>query len=582
MMAEDESRSRLLRPVWLIELVFFLLLAIASTWPLATRFATAIPRGQEGVATVPLFNLWTIWWNADRADALLDGYWDAPVFAPVESTFAFSESQPVTMIVAPVVWLSESRASAYNLYLLSVLAANGWCGSLLIRSLTSDRLAGLWGGTALSLLPFVHWQLGVLQLTSLFGILLTLHFLIRFCADLKWQDSLLAGASAGICYLACHYYGYQLFLVLLFALPVLLLKRRRFGRMSVGLAVALVITGAIVLPVARMQLSSAGEQTWDRNRDVVGRLSAAQNDYQRTPWRGPLVEGDSKFPLSPGIACTVLAVAGAVIGLRRRESRRTTVFLLLFLAVAAQLSLGPRWVVWGVRPFECLAEWLPGLSAMRSPHRFAVLVQVSCVVLAGLSSGRWKTQVSGSSVNGDGGLAASSPDSLQPLTGYDRVAFWTRSALLCGVLVEFWPASPYLYSMPDYEQQRAWIEWMKSETEPQDIVASLPFPAGRTVSDYEETTVAMLWATYHKRRLANGYSGFFPNGFLQLKHDVQNFPDSKSIRSLQQAGVRWCVVDVSRLKPSSVEKLREQSVLRQRFEAEDGSTQIYEVRPLGE
>ena len=54
--------------------------------------------GSSQVATVPLFNLWTIWWNADRLRHGLKDYWDAPIFYPERDTFAFSEPQPTTMI----------------------------------------------------------------------------------------------------------------------------------------------------------------------------------------------------------------------------------------------------------------------------------------------------------------------------------------------------------------------------------------------------------------------------------------------------------------------------------------------------
>ena len=46
------------------ELLFFALVAVAATWPLVCHFETALPMGTERAATVPLFNLWTIWWNA--------------------------------------------------------------------------------------------------------------------------------------------------------------------------------------------------------------------------------------------------------------------------------------------------------------------------------------------------------------------------------------------------------------------------------------------------------------------------------------------------------------------------------------
>src|SRR4051794_35687787 len=89
--------SRAKRSSWWIVASAYLALAIWATWPLAGwtepdpksplarrafNFTTALPQGTESVATVPLFNLWTIWWNADRARHGFHGYWDAPIFYP--------------------------------------------------------------------------------------------------------------------------------------------------------------------------------------------------------------------------------------------------------------------------------------------------------------------------------------------------------------------------------------------------------------------------------------------------------------------------------------------------------------------
>jgi len=578
-MADEQSIGRRSRPFWLIEPMLFLLLAVASTWPLASQIDDAIPTGHEGVATVPLFNLWTVWWNADRVANGFANYWNAPIFAPAENAFALSETQPTTAVVAPVVWTSESRALAYNLYLLTMLVANGWAGSVLVRGLTNNRFVGICGGAALLLLPFVHWQLGVLQLTQLSGILLTLHFLIRFLTDYRMKDALLAGVATGFCYLSCNYYGYQLCLTLLFALPVLLAKRCNVRRLATGGAVSAVVAITIILPIALTQLSTSSRHSWDRRSETVSRLSAVQDDYLRTLWRGPLSNSGNKkarFPLSPGLACSTLAVIGAVIGLRRQETCRVTVFLLLFLVVAAQLSLGPGWVILEQRPFEHLAEWLPGLSAMRSPHRFAILVQVSCVVLASLSFVRVN-----SGEDTDGEVAAGKVSAVLP-TRWQQVLKWGLVALFCGVLIESWPEQPGLYAMPEYDQQRPWIEWLRTETQPDDTVANLPFPSGRSVSDYQDTTVSMLWSTYHKRRLVNGYSGFFPKEFVRLKAAVQNFPDDKSVVELRMAGVRWCVVDVDKLKSPNVDMLPDQTRLSLQFETGDGKTRIYEIEPPAE
>jgi hypothetical protein len=575
-MADERSIRQCSRLFWLIEPLLFLLLAVAATWPLASQMDSAIPTGQERVATVPLFNLWTIWWNADRAEVGFANYWNAPIFAPSENAFAFSETQPTTVVVAPVVWTSESRALACNLYLLTMLVANGWTGSLLVRGLTSNRIVGICSGTAFLLLPFVHWQLGVLQLSQLSGTLLTLHFLIRFLTDYRMKDALLAGGATGFCYLCCNYYGYQLCLTLLFALPVLLAQRCNLRRLATGGFVTVVVASAIILPIALTQLSTSNRNSWDRRPETVSRLSAVQDDYFRTLWRGPLSSSSSRkarFPLSPGLACSTLAVIGVVVGFRRQDTRRVTLFLLLFLVVAAQLSIGPGWVFLGQRPFEHLADWLPGLSAMRSPYRFAVLVQVSCVVLASLSFVRVN---SGETTVGE---VAADKVPAAGATKWQQLLKWGRVALLCGVLIESWPEQPGLYAMPEYEQQRPWIEWLRTETQPDDIVTNLPFPRSRSVTDYEDTAVSMLWSTYHKRRLANGYSGFFPKEFVRLKADVQNFPDDKSVIEFQKAGVRWCVVDLGKLERANVDMLSDQSLLSLQFETDDGMTRIYEVKP---
>jgi hypothetical protein len=215
---------------------------------------------------------------------------------------------------------------------------------------------------------------------------------------------------------------------------------------------------------------------------------------------------------------------------------------------------------------------------MRSPHRFAVLVQVSCVLLAGMSFLHRQSGEAATDEIAVGDVPPPKFDPRLPPTMWQRFIRWGHVALLCGVLIESWPESLKLYSMPDYEQQRSWIKWLKTETAAEDIVANLPFPSGRTVGYYEDTAVAMLWGTYHKRRLANGYSGFFPKEFRQLKLNAQKFPDDLSVRELKNTGVRWCVIDVRKLNSSNVDMLAEQRLLTLRFKTDDGNTQIYEVR----
>jgi len=116
-----------------IEAVFFLILALASTWPLARHVHDHLPLGTEEAATVPLFNLWTVWWNADRAAAGYQGYWRAPIFHPADDAFSYSEPMVLSLVAAPLIWLTENRILAYNFLLLLALWLNGWTACRLLR-----------------------------------------------------------------------------------------------------------------------------------------------------------------------------------------------------------------------------------------------------------------------------------------------------------------------------------------------------------------------------------------------------------------------------------------------------------------
>ena len=110
-----------------------------------------------------------------------------------------------------------------------------------------------------------------------------------------------------------------------------------------------------------------------------------------------------------------------------------------------------------------------------------------------------------------------------------------------GVL-EVWPDHQATYSPPAYQTQQAWIEWLCANTPEDCIIAHLPFPAGGSVSAYEETALWMYYGTYHHRRLVNGYSGFFPHRYLAAKECMNGFPDAASLRCLQRLGVTYCVI----------------------------------------
>ena len=109
-------------------------------------------------------------------------------------------------------------------------------------------------------------------------------------------------------------------------------------------------------------------------------------------------------------------------------------------------------------------------------------------------------------------------------------------------MTEVLPASQSLFPVPPVNAQISWIDWLKSRTPDDSVIACVPFPKGTRVEDYEETALGMYWGTYHHRRLVNGYSGFFPPSFLDTKTVMRSFPDHASAQRLRELGVTCCVI----------------------------------------
>ena len=509
-------------------------LAVALTWPLLPAATTHLPTGTETVPTVPLLNAWTIWWNADRAADGFQDYWNAPIFVPVENAFAFSEAQPTSLLVAPL--MSATRpALAYNVYLLAVLTLNGLMAYRLLRRGGLAVVPAALGGAMLEALPIVHWQLGVLQLTTICGIL---WFFERFDA-LARQPTLLRGlwlgCAAAACYAACNYFG--LFLSVIVPVAALPLVRRPLDlRFWLYGALAALLAATLVLPILLAQWQAKAENQWQRPENLLVSLSAQPGDYTLPPWpawiAGPNYSDPARWGwmLGPGIIKLTLAILGVCAGLIVRRHRRWTLALLLLGGFAFALSLGPGPTLLDGDPYRKLMSVHPGLALARSPFRFAYFVQIAVGLLAAilldvLWSARRRTQ---------------------------RLSMWPRRVALGTVVSttiglgiaatgEVWPAAQPLHELPDAAQHAEWVAWLGSHTAADEPILCVPFVEGSTVEEYQPEAQAMHFQTLHGRPLVGGYSGFFPTVFLDLKAEMPYFPDDQSIALLKSRGVRYVV-----------------------------------------
>lgn len=592
----------------------YVLLALWTTWPLVLYPTTRLPLGTEVARTVPLFNAWTIWWNADRVLHGWNGYWDAPIFHPSKNTFAFSEPQPTTMVVAPVLWLTDSRVLAYNIYLWGSLVLNGLMAQRLLRLVGVGGAIAIGGGAAMVMLPIAHWQLGVLQLVPVWGILWTWTALLKIswmgggtqaessqgvigatgrdaaasgaekaltaagqggggCAAgdaPAWKVALLRGGELGVAFaialLTSVHHG--LFLAILLAGAAWTLGRRLLTRTAwlalvAGVAVAALLTAPVVVKLYEVTSSHA----FDRPPEKVARLSATPGDYTAAAGNSPVDMGGFAarpgWRLSPGLLKLALAIAGVIFGLRHPRLRWWTFFLLVTAILAFLLSLGTNLRLGPWRPWWTLTELIPGLSQVRNVFRFAYFVQVAVVLLAAL------------------GLHLLWIRSRRP----GRSAAWrhgtTASLALVGLaaVADPRPSAPMLGVVPEVVDHREWIARVRDQTPPGGAIACLPMAAGNRVLDFERTTEWMFLGTYHRVAMVNGYSGFVPPAYFKIRDAVRGSGLSEEVLlRLADDGVQFLVVDRSRFSANSVREAEFASVSLQQILEDVGGVEVYRLR----
>jgi hypothetical protein len=562
--------------------VVYLILALVATQPLVLSLASAIPYGCEAEATVPLFNLWTLWWNADRAASGFRGYWTAPIFHPAHGTFAFSEAQPTMIVVAPLVWLTGNRALAYNVYQLLILALNGWSGRRLLRRVGHRPWLAFCGGVMCELLPFVWWQLGVIQLTTVFGIIWTIHSLLDlfesgveddfasaapqerrppiFRQSLVW---LRLGGAFGLTYWLCNYWG--LFLAILIVPASVWLWNGRVLQVAFWRDVLLagLVAGVMILPVAFIQRTLSKEHTWQRDASLIIALSAHARDLTDTPWP-PLIPGlehpeaarANVWPLGGGGLKLLLAPLGLIAALTARGRRQWGLFVATLGLMAFGLSLGlnnrfaemmPGGLA-GQSPYEWLQRFVPGFALIRSPFRFALFVQLAVAWLSVealdlLDPRRWKSGTGNAECIADDARVGSPSTHSQPVSAVQtpQSAIRNRRSAILSLLMqvpllaaslmvtlEVLPSSQRIYPCPSFRDLPVWVLWLRDNAPAQEPIVCLPFPIGFNVKNYEPTAEWMYWSTFHRHPLVNGYSGFFPQSFLAMKEGLEQFDQSEA------------------------------------------------------
>jgi hypothetical protein len=265
---------------------------------------------------------------------------------------------------------------------------------------------------------------------------------------------------------------------------------------------------------------------FERPVELVQLLSAVPSDYLSRPGHA-IVPFPAKEPLErdtaglfPGLLMLILAATALPLCVRRNPFRLWCAFSAAMVAVAFVLSLGLNFSIGNWRPFETLREFAPGFAQLRSPFRYAAFVQLGLCLLAVASLHRI----------GERGLGRIS----------GKAAILALGILAC---LENLALPVTLVPVPA-PPRTEWTQWLRAKPA-STIVAHLPFASGPHVSHYEVDAWHLYAQIDHQKRMVNGYSGFFPPGYLRFQLDMaREFPSLPLLCLLSdRLGVNTLVLD---------------------------------------
>jgi hypothetical protein len=480
------------------------LFAVFLTWPQATSVTSLVASHHD-----TLFSIWRLSWVAHALQTDPRHLFDANIFHPESGTLAYSDAMLLEgFLAAPLIWGGLSTVTAYNLLLLGGIAACGVAMFVLARHLTGTTAPALVAAAVFTMAPyrtehFMHLELQWAMWMPL------MFWAIHRAVDQRWPlGALLTGLFLWLQMLSSVYYG--IFLALAassLVMLLLLVDLRRTARALPWLLAGAVVAGVLTVPYAIPYTRAAG-LLGERQLSEITEYSAQPISYLASPpqnwlWGWTSEWGGAELHLFPGLTAIGLTLAG----LFSRFRRPAFVYAALAL-ILAELSLGSNGRLYSALLAQ--GSWLHGL---RAPSRLGLFVACALAMGAGF---------------GAQAIAARCRPS------YRKLAWLAIASLLA---VEYANRGLPLTS-PGHAGRATLFNVLRSAGP--GVVIELPVPLPEALPGPDP--FYQYWSSNHWYPLVNGYSGYYPESYLQTLELIRRFPDDASIRRLKRLKVRYIVL----------------------------------------
>ena len=474
------------------------------TWPQALHFTTDAASHDD-----PLFTMWRLEWFAHALLTSPAHLLDANILYPAERTFTFADMTIVeAAIAAPFLWLHVPPVVVYNFLIFLGFAGSGVGAFVLARHLTRDDGAALVAAAIFTMAPYRVEHFMHLELQWAAWIPLALWALHRAIDEGSWRMGALAGLFVALQIGSCVYYGIFLAVFAVIVTVMLLLTApRRVSRAIAPLAAAGFVAAVLVIPYLIPYLATSRSAA-PRDPTEVAAYSALPVSYLTSPpqnwlWGWTSARwGHPELSLYPGVAAALLAIVGLFA-----RPRRLALIYAVVAVTAFELSLGSHGSLYP------LIQHVSVIGNLRSPSRFAIVVECAIAVLAALGV---------SSLRG----------ALSPLH-----ARLVPLAALVLVTIDFANTGMYLSPVPAPNASTVYRAVRSSGPGP---VIELPMPVPEALPGHE--AVFQYWSTAHWHPLVNGYTAVYTDEYIYTLDRMRTFPDDRSILQLQRLGVRYVIV----------------------------------------
>ncbi|MFN8059311.1 MAG: DUF6044 family protein [Vicinamibacterales bacterium] len=491
----------------------FVLLTALYTFPQVVS-PRGLPEHQD-----PLFGVWRFAWVAHQLPRDPLALFDANIFTPTPRTFALSDAALLQGLAgAPLVWSGVPPDVVYNLAVFLSFATAGAAMYLLAVSVTGSRTGALVAGLIYAFTPYRFEHYMHLELLWTCWIPLAFWAVHRTVRAGRLRDGVIVGLCGAAQTLSSVYYGVFLATALV---PFVLLvwwaeggtsaaratagsSRPPTMRVLASLAAGAVVWGLFAVPYA-LPYARNTRDVGVRSVEETASFSATAADFLSAPpmnWlRGHAAdEGSRERRLFPGFAAVALALVGVVTGWR---DRRTWAYLVLGLLML-DLMFGYNGLL-----FAGLRRAVPLYVGLRVPPRLWVVASASLAVLAAWGTARILARAR------------------QPLVA---------AALVTAVGVEYVNRPLDLGASPP--ARTAYCDWLARQ--PRGIVLELPLPRADRLPGFEPNYQAA--SIHHWQPLINGYSGFYPEHYIELIELFRTFPRGAWLEALEKRHVRYIAV----------------------------------------